>query len=322
MGAGRTVTAVTQDPSSPADHPDGTAHPYLLLVLACLFWAGNVIAGRSMAETAPPITLAFCRWSLALLLVLPFGLPHLRAATRRLAPHWKLVLLLGLLGVTGFNTLLYAGLNFTTAINATVVGATTPAVILQGDIGRVGGLAFNRGDLLVLGSVVVWAAYSVLLMFLPAGVHPLALLPILFSVGWLGLLPFVAWEWSQGLRMPITAASAAAVAFTAVFPSILSFLFWIRAVARVGPTTAGFFMNLVPVFTALLAVLMLGEALRLYHLAGLALVFAGIHLATRKKKKASRPRPAADSGSARAPPSPARRHGRRANTGPGGRRAG
>jgi len=285
-------------------------------VLACLFWAGNVIAGRSMAETAPPITLAFCRWSLALLLVLPFGLPHLRAATRRLAPHWKLVLLLGLLGVTGFNTLLYAGLNFTTAINATVVGATTPAVIpliawialrtritggqvlgilfaaagvlaviLQGDIGRVGGLAFNRGDLLVLGSVVVWAAYSVLLMFLPAGVHPLALLPILFSVGWLGLLPFVAWEWSQGLRMPITAASAAAVAFTAVFPSILSFLFWIRAVARVGPTTAGFFMNLVPVFTALLAVLMLGEALRLYHLAGLALVFAGIHLATRKTKK-------------------------------------
>ncbi|MCP5368207.1 MAG: DMT family transporter [Hyphomicrobiales bacterium] len=299
-------------PTEPPPRDGGTAHPYLLLVLTVLFWAGNVIAGRFMADTAPPITLAFCRWSLALVLVLPFGLAHLRDTARRLAPHRRLVAVLGLLGVTGFNTFLYAGLNHTTAINATVVGTATPAVIpliawivhrtpvragqawgiglvtlgvfaviLQGDPAAITHLRFNLGDLLVLCSVLVWATYSVLLVFLPPGINPLAFLSAVFAVGWVGLLPLVAWDWSQGHRLPVTAATLSAIGFTAVFPSILSFLFWMRAVARVGPTTAGFFMNLVPVFTALLAVALLGETLHLYHLAGLAFVFAGIRLATR-----------------------------------------
>ena len=104
-GAARKVAAFPQEtravsdrpPTEPPPRDGGTAHPYLLLVLTVLFWAGNVIAGRFMADTAPPITLAFCRWSLALVLVLPFGLAHLRDTARRLAPHRRLVAVLGLL---------------------------------------------------------------------------------------------------------------------------------------------------------------------------------------------------------------------------------
>jgi drug/metabolite transporter (DMT)-like permease len=285
------------------------ASPYFLLVLTTLFWAGNFVLGRAVNASIPPVGLAFWRWTIALAVLLPFSLPHLRAQWPLVRGNGLKLAIYGILGVTCFNTFVYIGLHSTTAINALLVNSIIPVMIVvlsrvlahtpvtrpqaagvalslagvitiicRADTGLLLSLQINRGDLWVMLAVVCWAFYTFLLRRRPAGLHPLSFLSSIIIIGLIVLAPFYAWEISRGARVGIDPATCGSILYMALFPSVLAFIFWNQAVGEVGPTKAGLFLHLMPVFGAILSYLFLGESLHLYHLAGIGLIFSGIYL--------------------------------------------
>jgi drug/metabolite transporter (DMT)-like permease len=289
--------------------------PTVLLTLCMLFWAGNAVVGRAVVGIVPPLTLSFWRWVIALAIILPFGLPHVRNDFAVVRAQWRTLFMLALFSVAAFNTLLYVALEWTTAINASLVGATGPAVIpliawivlrervtarqaagivasfvgvmiviTRGDVGVLANLGFNQGDLLVMLAVVAWSIYSVLLRRHSASLHPLTFLTVTFAFGFAIIAPFAAWEYANGARMALSALSVGGIVYTGIFPSLFSFLFWNRGVNAVGASRAAQFLYLVPVFAAALAIAFLGESLELHHVAGVALIFLGIRAAAHESR--------------------------------------
>jgi drug/metabolite transporter (DMT)-like permease len=289
--------------------PGRSAVPALLLVtLAVLFWAGNALLGRALHETVPPVALAFWRWSGAALLLLPFAWRPLLRDRAHLLAGWPIVLVLSVLGVSLFNTLLYHAAHTTTATNIALMQTAMPAaivvldlllfrnrpsgaglagvllamlgaawVVLRGDPGSLLALDLVEGDLWMLVAMVAYALYSVLLPRRPPS-GMLSFLLATFLVGSALLLPFFLWERAVVGPHPWTLPVVGAVAYVAVGPSILAYLFWNRGVEVVGAARTGLFICLLPVFTALLAIPLLGEHLGSHHLAGFALIAAGIFL--------------------------------------------
>jgi drug/metabolite transporter (DMT)-like permease len=288
------------------------ATPYLLATLPPLFWAGNFILGRALSQTIPPIALSFWRWALALLILLPFAWSRLRGQRGTLRRHWAVLSLLAVLGVTNYNTFAYLGLQTTTATNAVLLVSTTPVlipvlsflllgqriglrqaagillslagvavIVARGELGALGALGLASGDLWILAAVVSWALYSVCLRWRPAHLDPLALLAVTMAIGLVPLVPLYGWELGQGLGFQLNPVTLAAIGYVALFPSILAYVFWNRAVAQLGANRTGQFLHLVPAFGALLAMPLLGERLHPFHLVGIGLIGAGIVLATR-----------------------------------------
>ena len=288
--------------------------PYVLLVLAALFWSGNFIIGRAVHEAVPPIGLAFWRWAVASLIILAAAYPHLVRDWPALRAGWRNIVLLAVLGVTAYNTLVYVGLQTTSAINSLLMQSTMPVVIIlmtfllfgerftllqatgvlvslggavtivsKGDWVALLGLSFNVGDIWVMGAVASYAAYSALLRRRPS-VHPLSLLAATFITGTIALAPFYGWETLVVRAMPGDLATVGAVAYLAVFPSVLAFFCYNRGVQAVGANRAGVFIHLVPVFGKFMAVAFLGEELSLTHLLGMGLIFTGIAIAARRTK--------------------------------------
>lgn len=288
--------------------------PYLLLALAALFWSGNFVVGRAVASSLPPVGLAFWRWAAATALVLVVARSHLGRDLGALRADWRIVVALAVLGVSAFNTLVYIGLHTTTAINGLVLQSAIPVFIVvcsfilyrdragpgqlfgillslagvaviagQGSAAALRALSVNRGDGWVLAAVIAYALYSALLRKRPP-VHPLSLLAATFSVGTVLLLPFYIWEQASGSVLRVDGEAILAIAYVALFPGFLSYLFYNRGVELIGASRAGQFIHLMPVFGSLMAIAFLGESLRGFHLAGFALIGAGIGLATLGKR--------------------------------------
>ena len=289
------------------------SHPYLLLTLTALFWSGNMVLGRGIRGDIPPISLAFWRWAIALLCVLPLALPHLKEQWPRLRAGWKPVFVLGLLGVGGYNTLAYIALQYTVATNAVLLNSFIPIVtialswaflgrhlshaqaigvaisflgattiIVRGDPALLATLSINQGDLWMLGAVLIWAIYTVGLQWRPSGVDPMLLLAALTLVGLLALAPLYLWEWLvQGRSIKVHAGSLASLVYVGVFPSFLGYIFYNRGVAEVGANKASLFIHLMPVFGTILSVVFLGEIPHGFHFAGISLILGGIWLTTR-----------------------------------------
>ncbi len=289
------------------------AWAYLLLTIAVLMWSGNFILGRAVHAEIPPIGLAFWRWVVAAALLAPFAVPAAFRQRAALRAHWRLLLVLALFGVAAFNTLVYVGLQTTTAVNGALVNATMPAlivitglllfrdavslaqtigialsfcgvaaIIFRADITLVQALQFTAGDLIVLAATACYAVYVVLWARRPPTLDPYGTLLVLFLLGAAILAPFYAWEsLVAGRTVPLTWTAAGAVFYVAAGASVLAWICYNRGIELVGPGQAGMFINLNPVFASILAVILLGEPFRLYHAAGMALVFAGIWLATR-----------------------------------------
>jgi drug/metabolite transporter (DMT)-like permease len=282
------------------------ASPYLLLTLVALFWAGNAVVGRAARELVPPFSLALARWSGALILLVPFAWGPVTADLRALKAHWRIVLLLGLIGVAAFNALLYSGVHYTTATNALLIQAAIPPliavfafclfgdttnlrqgaaialsmtgvaiVVCRGDPAVLLHLKIGLGDGLILVAAAAWALYTVLLRKRPA-VHPLSFLACTFAIAVAAMAPLAALEAARGQAVVWSAPSLAAMAYVAVFPSLVAYLLYTRGVDLVGPARAGQFINLMPLFGAGLAVLLLGEPLRGFHLLGGVFIVAGI----------------------------------------------
>jgi len=289
--------------------------PWLLLALANLFWAGNWVVGRGVRDLVPPLTLTWARWWVALLLVLPFAWPHLRTDGKALFAGWRDLLLLGLTGTAGYNACSYIGLQTTTVTNGLLINSFIPmAIVLLGWLcqqrrlrpGETAGLLastsgvlwivahgqpatllalhFNAGDLWILAAVLSWAIYTLRLHRRPAA-HPLAFLAALALVGAVALTPFAAWEWLTGQRLHAEPAAWAAIFYTGAFAALLGFVCWNQGVAAVGPAQAGLTLHLMPVFGIALAAIFLDERPTWHHLAGMALIFGGIALASRRAQQ-------------------------------------
>jgi len=276
-----------------------------MLVIVMLLWAGNSIVARAVHADVPPFTLAFCRWTGALLLLLPFAGPQIVAQRAALLRHWRSILLLGAVGVASFNAFLYSGLRYTTATNGLLIQAVIPALVLlfdlllfrtrprplqvagvviaaagvlvivfRGDLMAFATLRFGRGDALVLCGVVAWSLYTALLRKRPP-VHPLAFLALTFLVGVVGMLPFALVEW-QTATVVLNARSLGGIAYVAVLPSVVAYFLYNKAVGEIGAGAAGQMISLQPLFGALLSAPILSEPLHGYHLAGMLLILLGI----------------------------------------------
>ena len=291
----------------------------VLLTLPPIFWAGNAVVGRLVAPLVSPMTLNLLRWAIAFALLLPLAAPVLRRGSA-LWPSWRRFALLGLLSIGGYNALLYLSLNTSTPLNVTLVGSSTPVWMLL--IGRlffgmrISGrqwlgallsicgvmLVLSRGQLEVLLQVrlvpgdiymllaaAAWAYYSWMLA------HPTTepteirrnwsaflLAQIAFGLVWSSLSAGV--EWSLGLgRLEMSWALALALLFIATAPAVLAYRAYGAGVARAGPAVAGFFVNLVPLFTAVLSVAFLGELPHLYHALAFVLIVGGIAVSSSRR---------------------------------------
>ncbi len=292
----------------------GHALAYILLLLTVLFWSGNWVVGRGIRGEVPPIALSFWRWMIALICLLPWAWPHVRSQWRDLARHWRILTLLGLCGGACHNALTYTGLSLTTATNGALLASATPimiialswallgkglrlgewlgvvislfgvlAIVSHGEPSLLIELRPNPGDLWVLAAMFSWALYTVLLARRPEGLHPLAFLAAICAAGILGLAPFYAWEIAGGQTIKPSLAAYSAIAYAGLFPALLGFIFWNRAVAEVGSNKAGLFMNLMPAFGTLLSIMFLGERPGLYHLVGILLILSGVYLTTSRR---------------------------------------
>lgn len=294
---------------SPANHqPDRpkTWQPYALLTIAPLCWAGNAVVARSIVDTFPPVGLAFWRWSLAVLILLPFVGKQAARDWKTLLVHWKIMLLLSITGISVFNTLLYMSVQTTTAINAALIQTFMPAIIIvfsqlifkekispmqmgglavclagalvvitRGRISNMLNLAFVQGDLLMLAAIFFYALYSVFLKKRPA-MHPLSFLFYVMALGSLGLLPIYLWEGVGHSSAGLNTAVLFSILYFALFPSLLAYFCWNKGVELIGANRAGLFINLTPVFAAFMAVFWLQESLAWFHFGGLFLVIAGM----------------------------------------------
>ena len=258
------------------------------------------------------MTMTFLRWLFAIAMLAPFALPHVRREWPLVRRNWKPMLLLGAIGVGTHNVLAYLGLNYTTATNGVILNSFIPVMIVtlswvflrerlsaiqlagvgvslagvltilsRGSIDALLGFRLNHGDLLVIMSMAMWSIYTIGLRWRPRGLHMLTFLFVLMLVGDLAVLPLFLAEYAWGRHMTATLENFAAIFAVALFSSVLAYIFWNRGVEMVGASVAGLFVHLMPVFGVLLAWLVLDEKLATFHVAGIALILAGIVLTSR-----------------------------------------
>src|SRR5712672_1425667 len=300
-------------PSPPARDPLEWLNnqPYLLLSLTSLFWAGNIVLGRYVAGHVPPMTLSCVRWIGAFFMLLPFAWPHLARDWPALCARLPLVVVLSATGFAINNALAYWALQYTQALNALLIQSSGPlfvalwslalfgvrltwaqlagitisllgvlTIILRGDFGALASIQFNKGDLMFASAVLAFGLYSALMPRRPV-THQLSLISFTIGCGALLLLPFSIWEYASGFTLKFDALSMATLAYVVIFPSTLAYLFFNRGLALIGPNRAAPFFHLVPVFGSAMAILLLGEQPRLFHLIGYLLVLAGVVIASR-----------------------------------------
>lgn len=284
----------------------------MLLAVAVLFWAGNWVFARALRFDVPPVALAFWRWLIALVILTPFAYAHVRRQWRMIAGAWRVLALLALLATVFQHIPVYIGLRETTATNGALLNSVTPVLILllsrllfgerlslmqtlgvsisllgvaviltAGDFSALAALQLNRGDLWVLLATLAWAIYTVCLRWRPLELNLLAMLWTIAALGVVAMVPFYAWEIASGRAFHPTPEIAGALLYIGALSTVVSYVFWNRAVQEIGPNRAGPFMYLMLVYTPLLAIVFIGEQLHLYHLVGCLLILSGIYLTSR-----------------------------------------
>jgi len=290
--------------------------PYLLLSLTSLFWAGNIVLARHVAGHVPPLTLSCIRWIGSFILLWPFAKPHLKNDWPALRARWPLLLVLSASGFAINNALSYWGLQYTQALNALLIQSSGPlfvalwslalfgvrltvfqlagiltsllgvlTILLRGDFSALASIRVNTGDLMMAGALLAFGLYSALMPRRPV-THQLSLIVCTIGGGAVLLLPFAIWEYASGVTLKLDPLSLATLAYAMIFPSTLAYLFFNRGIALIGPNRAAPFSHLMPVFGSVLAIVLLGEEPRLFHLVGYVLVLGGVIISSRQASAA------------------------------------
>ena len=288
------------------------SQPYLLLSITALCWAGNAVVGRLAAGHIPPVTLAFVRWSLAFLTILPLAWNHLKRDWATIRAGLGTMILLSLTGIGAFTALQYWSLEHTLALNTLLLQSATPlfvaawslillgvrltlaqaigvtvsltgvlVILLHGDLTAIAAIDFNRGDIIFTVALLIFGIYSVMMLKRPA-IHDLSFVAFTFGCGSACLIPPLILEllWRPTIQFDIP--NLLTVLYVAIFPSTIAYLCFNRGVALIGANRAAPFFHVVPVFGSVMAIVFLGERPQAFHLIGFALVLTGVFVASRK----------------------------------------
>jgi drug/metabolite transporter (DMT)-like permease len=277
---------------------------WFLLVICNLFWAGNYVFGKVVIAEVTPLWITFSRWTLALFFLFPIAHYIERPVWREVKKESFLLLCMGVLGVIGYNIFLYSALGYTTPTNAALVTAVNPGILVissillykervsilqtlglsisligtlvvltNGEMERLLQLQFNRGDLLMVGAVLLWTGYT--LIGRKISTPPITATAVSTGIAVLLMAPFA---WSQGIILEeVGSLALLGILYMVLFPSVGSFVFWNLSVQRIGVAKAGVFLNLVPVFTAIISGI-LGEIVTGAQVLGGLLVCSGVYL--------------------------------------------
>ena len=287
---------------------------YLLLVLAALFWAGNFIVGKfATLFEIPPLTLNVFRWLSVWIILIPFTYKEIYSNLPEIKKNWFVISFMGVITISTFNSVVYFALNHTQVINAVLVLAAIPAatiifsslmhiekanifqliglflsiigigsIISNGDIQKILSLNFNKGDLWMLVCVITWSLYSTLLKKNKFKFSQFSLIQLMVSVGLLFLIPQFFYEKSIGLEVNFNKAFFTILFYVVIFPAIAAYYCWQKGVEIIGPNRASMFIQLMPLFSAVMAIIIFNEKFELYHFTGAGFIVTGIYLSNKK----------------------------------------
>ena len=264
---------------------------YVLLVLATLFWSGNFIVGKfATLFEIPPLTLNVFRWISVWLILMPFTYKEISYNFQDIKKNWLVISFMGVITISTFNSVVYYALNFTQVINAVLVLAAIPAativlssfmkiektnifqllglflsiigigsIISSGNIQKIISLNFNKGDLWMLVCVFTWALYSTLLKKYKFKFSQFSLIQLMVSVGVFFLIPQFFYEKSIGLEVNFNKAFFLILFYVVVFPAIAAYYCWQKGIEIIGPNRASMFIQLMPLFSAIMAIIIFKE---------------------------------------------------------------
>ena len=287
---------------------------YTLLVLASLCWSGNFIVGKfATLFEIPPLTLNTFRWISVWLILIPFTFKEIYKNLAYIKKNLLAIAFMGVITISTFNSVVYFALNYTQVVNAVLVLAIIPAVtivlsslmkveksnisqifglilsiigvgsiISNGDVQRIVSLSFNNGDLWMLVCVLSWALYSTLLKKNKFKLSQFSLIQIMVSVGVIFLIPQYFYEQSIGLELNFNKAFFLILFYVVVFPAIVAYYCWQKGVEIIGPNRATMFIQLMPLFSAVMAIIIFKEKFELYHFVGATFIVSGIYLSNKK----------------------------------------
>ena len=286
-----------------------------LAILATVIWSGNFIVARAVNKTIPPISLNFYRWLLAALIILPFAYKGFIKEWPAIRRSWHYLFWISLAGVALFNTFVYVGAHYTSAINLALIGTTSSPImsvlfariflkervgllrlagmivclagvlflLSNGDLQSLLSLQFGKGDLWVLLAAFCFAVYNTLVKKKPPAISPVSFLFSIFSFGSLLVLPFCIWELSTTGAVTWNSQAIFSVIYLGLGASVICFWIWNIAIGHLGAGRTALFGNLIPVFSSIGAVLLLDEKITPVHIISFILVVAGLAIANLRK---------------------------------------
>ena len=287
----------------------------LFLALSALSWAGSSVAGRAASGSVPPFSLSFIRWFFVVLCFLLIGWRETWTQRNIIIKHWPILTAFAFFGIVGFTVPYYVGLQFTVAVNASLMNASgtlwiivtaflmtgetitrkqtlgvilgvvgTLIIALRANIGALHGFSINIGDVLVLVSFFSWAVYTVLLRWKPSDLGEIPFLTSICILATLMMFPFYLIDLWRGISFDANFDNLFIITYSVMFPSFLAYIMWNKAVPVVGPSVAGMTQYLIPIFGVFLSVLILGEVIKQYHIVGITIIFIGLWLVTSGRK--------------------------------------
>ena len=291
---------------------------YLYLFLTVTFWAGNFIVGKLASfYDVPPFSLNFYRWFFAWLILAPFTLPEIIEKKDYVFKNYKLFIILGVTSITIFNSIVYYSLNFTQVISGVLMISTIPVMIMlfssmlniektnifqiigvffsfagvvmiitKADIEILKNLDFNKGDMTMVVAMFSWALYSTLLKRQKYEISQISLLQVVITFGLLFLIPVYFIEYQVGSRIILEKPFILILSYVVLFPGLASFLLWIKGISLIGANRSGVFLHLMPILSAIMAMIFFNEKFMFYHMLGACFIIIGILLSNKKLKNA------------------------------------
>ena len=287
---------------------------YSLLVFATFCWSGNFIVGKfAHLFEVPPLTLNFFRWVSVWLILIPFTYKEIYNNSSYIKKNLIVIGFMGIITISTFNSVVYFALNYTQVINAVLVLSAIPAativisalmnvdktnkyqliglmlsvigicaIISNADIKKIINLSFNKGDLWMLVCVITWALYSTLLKKNKFKFSQFTLIQLMVSVGIIFLIPQFFYERSIGLELNLNKSFVVILLYVVIFPALAAYYCWQKGIEIVGPNRATMFIQLMPLLSAVLAIIIFKEKFEMYHFIGAAFILTGIYLSNRK----------------------------------------
>tara|TARA_B100001175_G_scaffold60561_1_gene49111 strand:- start:59 stop:961 length:903 start_codon:yes stop_codon:yes gene_type:complete len=291
---------------------------YIFLLLTVTFWAGNFIVGKfASIYNVPPFTLNFYRWFFAWLILAPFTLPEIIRKKDYVFKNYKLFIILGVTSITIFNSIVYYSLNFTQVISGVLMISTIPVMIMffssilkiektnifqiigvilsftgviiiitKANLESLKNLDFNRGDITMVIAMFSWALYSSLLKKQKYEISQISLLQVLITFGLIFLIPIYFIEYQVGFRVSIDKPFILILSYVVLLPGLASFILWIKGISLIGANRSGVFLHLMPILSAIMAMIFFSEKFMFYHILGACFIVSGILLSNQKVKNA------------------------------------